>query len=96
MPAELLKNVSVTSGNNSAQFQINVAPALLVIEQASGLTAKMQLLNPSSTNWVDITDNLGTLKTFTGNGTYDLSGLPQLTQYRIAVTAGSGYFTALA
>lgn len=87
------ESLSAAGTATSTVVELNQGKAMMLIESASGLTAKLQRFNSMSGNWIDVTNNSGTLTTFTLNGTYTISNTTARTRMRIVVTAGSGNFT---
>jgi hypothetical protein len=96
----ILNNETVSATGYSSVFK-PVKPTYftersrIFIESASGLTAELHQKNPATGNFLPVTDNGGTKKTFTANGTYDFNNTPDETEYKFYVTAGSANFTVI-
>lgn len=94
----LLPKVSLSGATTSNTFAIESSglPAWLVIRSVSSSSATIQLQDPEDvTVWSDLTDNSGTAKTFTANGTYDMTNLVKKANFRINQTTGSASYQVI-
>lgn len=95
-----VKGVSLTATvgpglyNTSYSCRLERGTALVTVEDAStDLRAKVQRFNKFTKNWVDITNNKGSLFIMSRNGTYTINNASKPTDYRVVVTVGSGTFS---
>ena len=96
--AILLSKTSLSGATTSSTFSIESTglPAWLVVRSSSSSSATIQFQDPEDdTVWSDITDNNGTVKTFTANGTYDMTNLIKRGNFRINQTTGSASYQVI-